>query len=113
MAWAGRTASGRSKRAMSDFVYCLNTSTIRPTPLIEKIEIAGKAGYAAIEPWNDEITDYLDRGGTIAELKRALVGAGLKVVSMIALHGWITSEGAEHRSVLEDCKRRMAQALDL
>ena len=30
---------------MSEFVYCLNTSTIRPTPLLEKIRIAGEAGY--------------------------------------------------------------------
>jgi len=98
---------------MSDFIYCLNTSTIRPTPLLEKIEVAGKAGYAAIEPWNDEITAYLDQGGTHSELKGALANTGLKVVSMIALHGWITSEGAEHRRVLDDCRRRMAQAVDL
>ena len=52
---------------MSEFVYCLNTSTIRPTPLLEKIAIAGKAGYQAIEPWNDEITDYLQEGGSVAE----------------------------------------------
>ena len=78
---------------MNDFVYCLNTSTIRPTPLIEKIEVAGKAGYAAIEPWNDEITAYLEQGGQFSELKRALADSGLKVVSMIALHGWITAEG--------------------
>ena len=50
---------------MSEFVYCLNTSTIRPTPLLDKIEIAGKAGYQAIEPWNDEITAYLDQGGAL------------------------------------------------
>ena len=98
---------------MSDFIYCLNTSTIRPTPLLEKIAIAGKAGFGAIEPWNDEITDYLDRGGTLAELKRAIADAGLKVVSMIALHGWISSDGAEHARVLEDCRRRMAQAVEL
>ena len=29
---------------MSEFVYCLNTSTIRPTPLLEKIRVAGKRG---------------------------------------------------------------------
>jgi 2-keto-myo-inositol isomerase len=98
---------------MSDFVFCLNTSTIRPTPLIEKIEVAGNAGYAAIEPWNDEITAYLDQGGHITELKRALAGSGLKVVSMIALHGWITSEGAAHARVLDDCRRRMSQAVEL
>ena len=58
---------------MSEFVYCLNTSTIRPTPLLEKIAIAGKAGYQAIEPWNDEITAYLRAGG---KHRRAETGAG-------------------------------------
>jgi 2-keto-myo-inositol isomerase len=98
---------------MSQFLLCLNTSTIRPTPLLEKIRVAGEAGFAAIEPWNDEITAYLEQGGTMAELKRALDGAGLRVVSMIALHGWITSEGVEHARVLDDCRRRMAQAVEL
>jgi sugar phosphate isomerase/epimerase len=98
---------------MSEFLFCLNTSTIRPTPLLEKIEVAGKAGYSAIEPWNDEITAYLEQGGTPGELKRALEGAGLRVVSVIALHGWITSEGLEHQRVLGDCRRRMAQAAEL
>jgi sugar phosphate isomerase/epimerase len=98
---------------MSDFLFCLNTSTIRPTPLLEKIEVAGKAGYSAIEPWNDEITAYLEQGGTLGELKRAMDGAGLRVVSVIALHGWITSEGLEHQRILDDCRRRMVQAAEL
>jgi 2-keto-myo-inositol isomerase len=98
---------------MSEFVYCLNTSTIRPTPLLKKIEVAGKAGYSAIEPWNDEITAYLEQGGSLPELKRALAGAGLRVVSVIALHGWIISDGVQHQRVLEDCRRRMAQAAEL
>jgi sugar phosphate isomerase/epimerase len=98
---------------MREFAYCLNTSTIRPTPLLEKIRLAGEAGYSAIEPWNDEITAYLEQGGSMPELKRALVDAGLKVVSVIALHGWITSEGTEHARVLDDCRRRMAQAAEL
>jgi 2-keto-myo-inositol isomerase len=98
---------------MSEFVYCLNTSTIRPTPLLEKIAIVGKAGYQAIEPWNDEITAYLQQGGSVAELKHALADAGLSVVSMIALHSWVTSEGVEHARALADCRRRMTQAAEL
>lgn len=98
---------------MSEFLDCLNTSTIRPTPLLEKIDLAGQAGYVAIEPWNDEITAYLDQGGSLGELRRALDGAGLKVVSVIALHGWMTSEGVEHQRALEDCRRRMSQAAEL
>ena len=98
---------------MTDFVYCLNTSTIRPTPLLEKIAIAARAGFRAIEPWNDEVTAYLEQGGRLPDLKRAIGDHGLKVVSVIALHGWITADGAEHARVLEDCRRRMAQAADL
>jgi 2-keto-myo-inositol isomerase len=98
---------------MSEFVYCLNTSTIRPTPLLKKIEVAGQAGYSAIEPWNDEITAYLEQGGSLPELKRALAGAGLRVVSVIALHSWITSDGVEHQRALDECRRRMAQAAEL
>jgi 2-keto-myo-inositol isomerase len=95
------------------FIYCLNTSTIRPTPLLDKIRIAGQAGYTAIEPWNDEVDEYLARGGSLAELKLALSDAGLSVVSMIALFGWITAEGEEYRHVLDECRRRMDQAAAL
>lgn len=98
---------------MSEFTYCLNTSTIRPTPLMDKIRIAAKAGYKAIEPWNDEITEYIDAGGTMADLKKALNDAGLKVVSVIALHSWVTTEGDEYRKVLDECRRRMDQAVEL
>ena len=98
---------------MSEFVYCLNTSTIRPTPLLTKIKVAAAAGYSAIEPWNDEVTEYLDDGGSIKELRSALSDAGLKVVSVIALHGWVTAEGDSYAQVLDDCKRRMDQAAAL
>jgi sugar phosphate isomerase/epimerase len=95
------------------FVYCLNTSTIRPTPLLAKVRIAGEAGYSAIEPWNDEVDDYLRQGGTMGELRSALSDANLKVVSMIALGGWITSGGEAYARVLDECRRRMDQAAEL
>jgi sugar phosphate isomerase/epimerase len=98
---------------MSEFAYCLNTSTIRPTPLLKKIEIAAAAGYQAIEPWNDEISAYLEQGGNLADLRRAIDENGLEVVSVIALHGWITALGGDHERVLDDCRRRMAQAVAL
>jgi 2-keto-myo-inositol isomerase len=98
---------------VSRFTYCLNTSTIRPTPLLDKIRIAGEASFTAIEPWNDEITAYLTSGGSMPELKTALADAGLAVVSVVALHGWITAEGPEYSRVLDDCRRRMDQATAL
>jgi sugar phosphate isomerase/epimerase len=98
---------------MSEFIYCLNTSTIRPTPLLEKIRVAGRAGYRAIEPWNDEVDEYLKLGGTMTELKKALADAGLKVVSVIALHSWVTTEGDTYAKALDECRRRMDQAVQL
>jgi sugar phosphate isomerase/epimerase len=98
---------------VSEFTYCLNTSTIRPTPLLDKIRLASASGYSALEPWNDEVDEYLAAGGTINELRKALSDAGLKVVSMIALHGWVTAEGEARRAVLDDCRRRMDQAAAL
>ncbi len=98
---------------MSTFTYCLNTSTIRTTPLLDKIRIAGEAGYTAIEPWNDEVTAYLTSGGSMATLKLALADAGLSVVSMIALHGWVTAEGSDYQRVIDDSHRRMEQAAAL
>jgi 2-keto-myo-inositol isomerase len=98
---------------MSEFIYCLNTSTIRPTPLLDKVAIAGRVGYQAIEPWNDEVDLYLDQGGTIPDLNKAIADAGLKVVSMIALFNWITTDGEEYARALDDCKRRMSQAVAL
>jgi sugar phosphate isomerase/epimerase len=98
---------------VAEFTYCLNTSTIRPTPLLEKIRIAARAGYQALEPWNDEIDDYLRQGGTLAALKSALSDAGLKIVSVIALHSWITTEGEARTKAFDECRRRMDQAAAL
>ena len=53
---------------MADFIYCLNSSTIRPTPLLDKIRVARAAGYAAIELWHDDVDLYLSQGGTLASM---------------------------------------------
>ena len=98
---------------MADFLYCLNTSTIRPTALLDKVRIAGEAGYQAIEPWNDEITEYVQHGGSLADLRKAIEDAGLKVVSMIALGDWITTDGEAYSAALDECRRRMEQAAAL
>lgn len=95
------------------FVYCLNTSTIRPTPLLKKIEVAARAGYEAIEPWNAEVDEYLAQGGTLLKLKQTLDDSGLKVVSMIALGDWVTTEGPAFDQAIDECRRRMEQAAAL
>lgn len=98
---------------MAEFSYCLNTSTIRPTPLPEKVRIAGRVGYTAIEPWNDEIDAFERSGGTVEDLRSAIADAGLRVASVIALFGWTDPDPAAYARSLEECRRRMDQAVRL
>ncbi len=95
---------------MSQFTLALNTSTIRPASLMDKIRIAGETGYEAIELWNDDLTAYEEEHGSLADVTRALDDHGLPVVTVIALHGWLDSTGAEHQEALDEAKRRMVQA---
>ena len=95
---------------MPDFIYCLNSSTIRPAPLSEKIRIASAVGYQAIELWHDDIDLYLLQGGTLEGLRQKLDDAGLQVPTTIFLQGWFDTTGEEHEKALDECKRRMEQA---
>ena len=95
------------------FAYCLNASTIRPTPILEKIRIAGETGYAAIELWHDEIDAHVSAGGSVAELRAAVADHGLVVPTTIYLSDWFDCSTAEYPAVLDECKRRMEQAAEV
>jgi len=98
---------------MADFLYSLNSSTIRPVPILKKIEIAGKAGYTAIELWHDDIDAHLAGGGTLAEIRHAIDDQNLDVPTTIYLKGWFETTGPEHAAELDECKRRMAQSVEV
>ena len=93
--------------------YCLNTSTIRPTPLLDKIRIAGEVGYGAIELWHDDLDAHIAKGGTLADVKSALADQGLAVPTTIYLAGWFDATPEAYPVALEECKRRMGQAAGL
>lgn len=95
---------------MGGLTYCLNTSTIRPAKLLDKIRIAGECGYGAIELWNDEMDEALRSGVSMSDIVKALSDYGLSVPSVIAIHNWMTTHGEEYRKALDEAKRRMEQA---
>ncbi|GIW87646.1 MAG: xylose isomerase [Isosphaeraceae bacterium] len=97
---------------MDGFPLCLNTSTIQPTPLLEKIHIAGRLGYDAIEPWIGEIDAFAERG-SLGELRRIITDAGLHVASVIAVEGWLDSDPSRRTAALDECRRRMDSAAAL
>jgi 2-keto-myo-inositol isomerase len=95
---------------MHEFIPCFNTSTIRPAPLMDKIRLAGEAGFRQIELWNDDVTAYLQGGGSMDEIRRALRETGLTVPSVIAVLGWIGCADAERDERRAEAVRRMEQA---
>jgi hypothetical protein len=40
-------------------IYCLNTSTIKPQSLMDKIRLVGEAGYDGIELWLNDVLEYV------------------------------------------------------
>ena len=87
---------------------CLNTSTIKPVPLLEKIKLVGEAGYEGIELWLNDVWDFVARGGEVSDVTKAVADQGLIVPSVIAMRQWGDFEGWEHQLVLDEARRRFA-----
>ena len=91
------------------FRYCLNMSTIRgQKPTVEdEIDIAGKAGYDAIEPWVRKIHEYVKGGGELKDLRRRIDDNGLTVESAIGFARWIVDDDTKRAQGFEEAKRDM------
>jgi len=89
--------------------YCLNTSTIRGQNVgIEReIDIIAKAGYTGIEPWMRQLTEYVDGGGQLSDLRKRLDDHGLTVESAIGFAEWIVDDDERRRAGLENARRDM------
>ena len=91
----------------SPWPICLDTATIRPVPLEEKIRIAAKAGFDAIEPWEGELREYEAGGGNLEELGRRIRDAGLFVPSVIGLWNAIPPTEEAWTEQLPETRDRM------
>lgn len=114
---AAEDTSPEQASAASGSLYTLpislNTSTLRgyKLPITETIDIAADAGYAGIEPWPNEISDFTKAGGKLSELASRLRDKGLRVTGAIEFFRWMVDDDTERKRGLEDAKRSM-EALD-
>ena len=102
-------AAAQQRPANEPFGYCLNTSTIREQKIsfAEKVDVAGKAGYQAIEPWVREIEQYVKDGGSLKDLAKRIQQNGLTVESVIDFFEWIVDDDVRRKQALETAKRNM------
>lgn len=94
----------------SPFPLCMNTSTIRPTPIEEKIDACGKAGYDALELWTQDLEQYRDAGKDVADLKKRIEDHGMFVIDTIGLWDGMPVEEAAFQKQMDVNKRRMELA---
>jgi len=103
--------SAEAKDQVKDepFGYCLNTSTIdgQKLSIVEKVEIAAKAGYQAIEPWIRELDQHVKGGGNLQDLGKRMRDSGLTVPSAIGFAEWIVDEETKRKKGMEEAKRDM------
>lgn len=95
------------------FTLCLNTSTIKPQPLLEKIRLAAEAGFAGVELWINDVYEYVGRGGEVSDVEKALADHGLIVPCAIAVRQWGEASEIEYPLMLDEVKRRMELAARL
>ncbi len=92
---------------------CLNTSTIKPQSLMQKIHLTAKAGYDGVELWLNDIYEHVGQGGEVSDVEKALADTGLILPCTIAMRGWGDAEGFEYQIQLDEMKRRMELAARL
>jgi len=102
--------ANRWQRGRSPWPLCLDTATIRPRSLEDKIRLAAKHGFDGIEPWDREISDYEKEGGNLDDLGKRIRDAGLIVPSVIGLWKALPASDAAFEENLPACRERMRLA---
>ncbi len=108
------TKEKRYQNGRSPWPICLDTATIRTAKnLEEKVDIAVKAGYDALEPWDWELAEYEEAGGDLKKLSRKIKDSGLFVPSMIGLWGCLPETEEAFQESLKDTRNRMRMASEI
>lgn len=100
----------RWQQGRSPWPLCLDTATIRPRTLEDKVRLAARHGFDALEPWEGELQEYEKQGGNLDDLGARIRDAGLIVPSVIGLWKALPATDAEFEQNLPACRERMRQA---
>ncbi|SMO76374.1 sugar phosphate isomerase/epimerase family protein [Fodinibius sediminis] len=112
-ATSAHSKENRYQDGRSPWPICLDTATIRPASLEDKVAIASDAGFDAIEPWDGELEEYEQKGGDLKALGEEIRRRGLFVPSVIGLWNALPPTRQEWEASLEDTRRRMRMAADI
>lgn len=102
-------------QADKNFVYCLNTATIREhnLGLVGELETASAAGFNAVEIWMDTIQAYIDKGGKLSDIRKRLNDLNLQVAGAIGFATWIVDDDKQRSAAIEQLKKEMNQLAEI
>lgn len=98
---------------LSPWALSMNTSTIRPASLEDKIKVTAGAGWDAIEPWIDDLNKFEEEGGNLKDLGKHIADLGLFVPNVIGLWSCMPGTQEEWEASLEATRKRMRQCADI
>jgi len=98
---------------LSPWPICIDTFTIRPASLTEKIHIAHETGWDGLEIWESELREYEENGGDLKQLGQRIKDLGLQVPNVIALWNAFPQTNEAFENDLPTQRERMRQARDI
>jgi len=100
-------AQGQAAQARHGWPLALNTSTIRPASLEEKLRVAAEAGYDAVELWINELENYAKSGKELSDLRKRIADLGLFVPNIIGLWNCMPAADEQRPAALETARQRL------
>jgi sugar phosphate isomerase/epimerase len=104
---------GKYQGGASLWPLTLNTSTIRPAPLLDKIRIAAQTGWDGIELWIDDLEKHEQDGGSLKDLGQSIRDQGLFVPNIIGLWNCMPAEPEAWAPALGKTRERMRMSADV
>jgi len=106
---ANSTFSSSNSKKKSNFLFCLNTSTIRGQKLSlpEMIEISAKAGFDGMEIWINEIEAYVASGKSLVSLKKLFSDAKIEPLNAIGFAPWMAQDSAKSAQGFSQMEKEM------
>jgi len=95
---------------ISPWPLAMNTSTIRPASVAEKVEVTARAGWDALELWTHDLEAWEKESGDLNDLRKKIEDAGLYVADVIGLWDCMPADEDEYRKMMDTTKRRMEMA---
>lgn len=104
---AARVSAKRYQGGVSPWPLVLNSSTIRPASLADKIRAAQETGWDGIELWVNELEQHEQAGGDLKALGAEIKDRGLIVPNIIGLWDSMPATAEAFEKSLEVTRNRM------